>query len=273
METQEEVHGEAPPVEEVSRETKPEISPETAERAKMMGHIPKEEFRGDPEKWVPADKYVERADNIMPILKSQMRDYEQEIGTLRGTVESQRKTTEKLLKMNEKVQKTAYDQAKKDLTTQQVQAVTDGDVEKWQRLEDQKESLPAPDPVPEAPQNPIYDQWVGHNNWITEDKDMALYANSYGPILQEQNPSIAYPDLLEAVEKKVKEVFPHKFENPNRAQPAAVDSSTNRTTPAAENKQTYERLNAEEKAMCNQNVKDGLYKTKEDWVKVYYEEE
>lgn len=273
METQEEVHGEAPPVEEVPRETPPEISPEIVQRAKTMGHIPKEEFRGDPEKWVPADKYVERADNLMPILKSQMRKYESEIGTLKGTVAAQKKTTEKLLKMSETVQKTAYDQAKKDIRAQQTQAVSDGDVEKWQRLEDEKERIPTPEPIVEEPQHPIYDQWAVQNNWINEDKDMALYANSYGPIVQQQNPSMPYEELLKKVESKVREVFPHKFENPNRSQPAAVDGGTNRETPAPDNKQTYASLNAEEKAMCNQNVKDGLYKTKEDWVKVYYEEE
>jgi hypothetical protein len=272
METQEEVHGESPPVTpEVP--AVPEIPSETVERAKTMGHIPKEEFRGDPDKWVPADKYVERADNLMPILKSQMRKYESEIGTLKGTVEAQKKTTEKLLKMSETVQKTAYDQAKRDLTAEQVQAVSDGDVEKWQKLEDQKEKLPTPEPVvAEEPQNPIFDRWAGENTWVNDDKDMALYANSYGPIVQQQNPSMSYEDILKTVETKVREVFPHKFENPNRSQPSPVDGGTNRETPPPDNKQTYTSLNAEEKAMCDQNVKDGLYKKKEDWVKVYYEE-
>jgi hypothetical protein len=269
METQEEVHGEAPPV------VPEQVAPETVQRAKDMGHIPKEEFRGDPEKWVPADKYVERAENLMPILRSQLGKYENKIHSLEGTVEAQKKTTEKLLKMSENVQKTAYDQAKRDLTAKQVKAVSDGDVEKWQQLEDQKEKIPIPEPVvvEEAPKNPVYNEWAGNNTWINDDKDMALYANSYGPILQRDNPSMPYPDILKAVETKVKEVFPHKFENPNRSQPAPVDGGTNRTAPVSNDKQTYSSLDNDAKTMCNQNVKDGLYKTKEAWVKEYYAED
>jgi hypothetical protein len=85
-EAQEEAQGEAP-------EIVPQANPEIAQRAKMMGHIPKEEFRGDPEKWVDADKYVERAENLMPILKSQLGKYENEISSLKATVDGQKKTT------------------------------------------------------------------------------------------------------------------------------------------------------------------------------------
>jgi len=275
METQEEINeevqGEVPPVEDVP----PPISPEVAERAKMMGHIPKEEFRGDPERWVPADKYVERAESLMPILRSQLGKYENEITSLKATVESQKKTTEKMLKMSEKTEKLAFERAKKSLQQQQAQAVADGDVDKWQRLEDEKDKLPPPEKIEAEPipQNPIYDQWAGRNEWINNDPDMSLYANSYGHQLQSQNPNLAYTDILDAVEKKVKEIFPNKFENPNRSQATPVDGGTSRTAPVAEKKQTYNSLSAEEKAVCNQNVSDGLYKSKEDWVKVYFEED
>ena len=130
MEAQEEIQGEVVDIPDVSHETVPEVTQEVKDRARGMGHRSKEEWRGDPEKWVPADKYVERAETLMPIMKSQMGKYENEISSLKATVESQKKTTEKLLKMGETVQQRAFDQAKRELTQQQVQAVTDGDVEK-----------------------------------------------------------------------------------------------------------------------------------------------
>ena len=260
-------------IEEVQEEAapkEPEIPQEIINRAKMMGHIPKEEFRGDPEKWVPADKYAE---NLMPILRSQLGKYETEISSLKSTLEAQRKTTEKILKMSEKSQKIAYEQAKKDIMREQAQAVSDGDVEKWQKLEEKKESLPQPEViVAEEPKNPIYDQWAAQNSWINEpDSDMAIFANSYGPIVQEKYPNISYPELLKKVEEKVKEVFPQKFSNPNRQNQTVVDTGAP-TTPS-KSKKTYNNLPADAKALCDQNVKDGLYKTKEEWVKVYYEEE
>ena len=272
-EIQEEVQGEVPEIEEVPRET--EISQEIIDRARMMGHIPKEEFRGDPEKWVPPDKYVERAENLMPVLKSQLGKYENKISNLEAQIESQKKTTEKLLKMGETVQKRAYEQAKRDLTAQQVQAVSDGDVEKWQRLEDQKESLPQPEVI-EAEQpvsSPVFDQWRSGNEWYLKDEDMTDFANLYGQKMQQQNPNMPYDQILTSVEKKIKETFPTKFENPNREIPSAVDGSTNRQVTEKSNGQSYNDLPADAKAMCNQNVEQGLYKSKEDWVKAYFEEE
>ena len=272
-EIQEEVQGEVPEIEEVPRET--EISQEIIDRARMMGHIPKEEFRGDPEKWVPPDKYVERAENLMPVLKSQLGKYENKISNLEAQIESQKKTTEKLLKMGETVQKRAYEQAKRDLTAQQVQAVADGDVEKWQKLEDQKESLPQPEVI-EAEQpvsSPVFDQWHTGNEWYLKDEDMTDFANLHAQKLTKQNPNMPYEQVLQTVEKKIKETFPTRFANPNREVPSAVDGSTNRQVTPKSNGQSYNDLPADAKAMCNQNVEQGLYKSKEDWVKSYFEEE
>jgi len=273
MEIQEEleVQGEVP---DVPHETK-EISPEIIERARMMGWRPKEEFPGDPSKFTPADKYVERAETLMPVLKSQLGKYEDKISILEATVESQKKTTERLLKMSETVQQRAYEQAKRELTQQQVQAVADGDVEKWQKLEDQKEKLPKPEIIEaEKPvENPIFNQWKTGNEWYLTDKKMTLFANAFAQDYWAQNPNLSYDQVLKVVEKEVKETFPSKFDNPNRNIPSAVDGGTNREITTKQTGKSFNDLPADAKAMCVQNVEQGLYKSKEDWVKAYFEEE
>lgn len=267
METQEEVEVQEPVV---LHETP--IPDEVVQRAKMMGHIPKEEFRGDPSKWVDAKKYVERADNLMPILKSQLGKYEGEIANLRATVESQKKTTEKLLKMGETVQQRAYEQAKRELTKEQAQAVADGDVTKWQQLEDRKESLPKPEPVVVEEVNPVFNQWHTGNEWYLKDEDMTDFANIHAQKLTKQNPTLSYDQVLQRVEEKIKQTFPQKFENPARSQPSVVDGSATREI-VTKKGNTYNDLPADAKEMCNQNVKQGLFKSKEDWVKSYFEED
>jgi len=272
METQEEteVQGEVPAVENVPQET---IDPEIIQRARMMGHIPKDQFKGDPSKWVPEDVYVERADTLMPIMKHTMKKYEGDIASLRATVESQKKTTEKMLKMNETVQQRAYEQAKRELTKEQAQAVADGDVEKWQKLEDQKEGLPKPEPiVVEEPVSPVFNQWKMGNEWYLKDEDMTEYANFYGQNLQSKNPSMPYEDLLIKVEEKIKQIFPQRFENPERSKPSVVDGSATREI-EKKSGNTYNDLPADAKEMCNLNVKQGLFKSKEEWVKSYFEED
>ena len=272
METQEEteVQGEVPAL-----PAEPQISQEVVDRARGMGHRSKDEWRGDPDKWVPADKYVERGETLIPIMKSQMGKYENKITNLEAIVESQKKTTEKLLKMGETVQKRAYEQAKRDLTQQQVQAVSDGNVEEWQKLEDKKDNLPQPEPIEaEAPvASPVFDQWHTGNEWYLKDEDMTDFANLHGQKVQKQNPNMPYDQVLQTVEKKIKETFPAKFENPNRNIPSAVDGGETRQVAAKSNGQSYNDLDADAKAMCNQNVEQGLYKSKEDWTKAYFEEE
>ena len=227
-EIQEEIQGEVPDV--TPEVVEPQISQETIDRARMMGWRPKEEFPGDPERFTPADKYVERAENLMPVLKSQLGKYENKISNLEAQVESQKKTTEKLLKMGETVQKRAYDQAKRELTAKQVQAVSDGNVEEWQKLEDKKDSLPQPEPIEaeEPKSSPEFDAWVVNNDWYHNDKDMNAFSGVLGQRIQDENPNMPYAQILEAVEKKIKETFPAKFENPNREIPSVVDGSTNR---------------------------------------------
>ena len=78
-----------------------------------------------------------------------------------------------------------------------------------------------------------------------------------------------YEQILGEVERKVKEVFPHKFENPNRQAPTSVDTGTPvLTTPK---KQSYESLPDDAKAQCDSLVAQKIL-TKEQYVKDYYEE-
>jgi len=280
IELTEEVKPEAPP------EAPPEIAPEVIERARLMGHIPKEEFKGDPERWVPADKYVERAESLMPILKSQLGKYEEKITTLESTVESQKKTTEKLLKMSEKIGEEAYKQAKKDLTKKQAQAVADGDVDTWQKIEDEKDKLEKPEPIqveetPSSTDTPLFKEWHKENNWYRKigttsgDEDMTMYADTFSYNLKARNPSLTEREIFKIASEKVKEVFPHKFSNPKREEVSPVDTSIPSTQTKPDGK-TYNDLPADAKAQCKILVNDPSIfsiKTNEDFVKSYFEEE
>lgn len=261
-------------LDETPPEAPPEIAPEVVERAKLMGHIPKEEFKGDPERWVPADKYVERAENLMPILRSQLGKYEDKITTLQTTVESQRKTTEKLLKMSEKIGQQSYDQAMADIAKKQLVAVEESDVDTFKSLEEEKGKLTPPEPiVEEAPQdeNPIFNAWKANNEWMDTDPSMALFANAYGAQYKETNPNASYQDILNATTEKVKSEFAHKFENLRRDDPPPVDSGGTGGGQQQSGGKTYNDLPADAKAQCDAWVKDGTVKSKEQYAKDYFE--
>lgn len=259
-----------------------EVDQQIVEKAQRMGWIPPEQFKGSKDNFVPADKFVQRAEEMMPIMKTQLnkydekvQKYESEIMGLKSTLDAQKKTTEKLVKMSKTISERAYEQAKKDLVRQQAQAVSDGDVEKWQALEEQKDKLEKPDPIEmekePVQQNPVFDQWHQGNDWYLKDSDMTIWANGYAQQIQTQSPTMPYDQVLKTVETKAKEVFSHKFENPNRQQAPAVDSG-NGSADVKPNKKTYNSLPADAKAACENVVAQGLM-TKEEYVKEYFSEE
>jgi hypothetical protein len=103
---------------------------------------------------------------------------------------------------------------------------------------------------------------------------MTRYANAYA---QENpaNPGVPYMTWLDNVRAAVEEAFPHKFQNPNRSKPAAVDGGAQRGVPAPGSSKTknYNDLPRDAKMQCDKYVSQGLYKTRDDYVKVFFEED
>ena len=261
-----------------------EVSQEIVDRARSMGWIPKDEFRGDESRWRPADEYVDRAENLMPILKSQLGKYEEKIGkyeseitNLKSSLDSQKKTTEKLVKMSDNIRQQEYERARREITKQQAQAVADGDVETWQTLEDKKEKLEKPEvvamepPAPESQAPPAFHQWHQTNDWYAKDQDLTIFADAFGASLKQQNPNLAYEQVLAQVEAKVKSAFPQKFSNPNRSQPGAVDGGAQRTATTQTNRKSYNNLPADAKAQCDAFIAQGVIPNREQYVKDYYD--
>jgi hypothetical protein len=102
---------------------------------------------------------------------------------------------------------------------------------------------------------------------------MTQHANIIAQELQAENPNMSYEQVLKTVEQEIKDTFPAKFENPARQQPSAVDGGTNREIAPKTGGKSFNDLPADAKEMCKQNVAQGLYKSKEEWVKTYFEEE
>lgn len=57
---------------------------EIEQRAAQLGWKPQEEFRGAPEKWVPASEYLERGERVLPIMKAHTKKLEGDLASLRA---------------------------------------------------------------------------------------------------------------------------------------------------------------------------------------------
>ena len=256
---------------------------EIEERAKIMGWVPKEDFKGDPERWTSAEDYVERADTIMPIMKATMNKYEKTIESQSGELKANKKdiaelreTMRKLATTNQKVSEHAYNKALETIRKEQEQAITDGDGEKFHRLEKDKDDLmnnkPEPvevqSPPPDTATNPEYQAWVADNPWYEDNPKLRKYADSvvYG---KAQMTGKTGRELMDLLVEEVKEMFPEEFENPNRQDAAAVSSGTTQGKTQPE-KTGYSSLPADAKQACDDFVAQGLG-TKKDYIDMFNE--
>ena len=77
----------------------PSPDPQVIERARLQGWIPKEDFKGDEGRWIPADEFVKRADHMMPILKSVNKKLEGKLTEAEKRLQEIQGTMEKMVKV------------------------------------------------------------------------------------------------------------------------------------------------------------------------------
>ena len=270
---------------EDNEEIKEEIveDPSIVERALTMGFIPKDQFKGDPSKWRPASEFVKRADEIMPIMKNQLKKYEDTINVLKTELKTTKDTVSKVLKMSDHASELAYNKAKRELESAQLRAVADGNMEEYIKLKNEEKDLKAPEkvefPAEDTLNNNIpFKEWSTENQWYETDEDARIYADAYGqkhPYTGSHNDPVAYKEWLNSIGSAVKKTFSHKFTNVNRNTPSKVDSSDLRGGDDGQSskKKSYDTLPKDAKSQCMKYIAQGLYKTKEEYVKTYYEDD
>lgn len=246
------------------------------EKAKSMGWIPKEEFKGDPEKHRSAEDFVERGENYVPILKDRVKKLETDLETALKVTKAE---LEKVRKQGYEEAKEKYEAKKAELANEELEAVESQDVEKFKEIQTRKESLKEPEPVVEQQVNPVFSDWNKKNAWYGTDTDLTNEADAQFDTLlkiqQAKDPNKVVPpeSLYSEIEKRVKMLYPEKFENPHRKEPAEVETGTEQPgeksnswsdlPPAA--KSAYERQRRYQK-------EQGREFTKEQYLAIYNEE-
>lgn len=194
----------------------PKLTP-IQEKALEQGWKPKDQFEGDEEEFIDAAEFVRRGE-----LFSKIEHQGKELKAVRNALDA-------LRVHHSRVAENEYNRALKTLQESRKEAIDNGETEKAFEIQDQIDAVKAEKvqianvpPVQEL--NPDFVKWTERNTWYSKDEDMRHVADKYGMKLHEQGKS---PDeVLKAVEAKIKETFPHKFTNPNRDRPNAVENSS-----------------------------------------------
>jgi hypothetical protein len=249
--------------------------------AKPLGWVPKEEYRGDPERWRDAKAFVEYGEQMMPILRDNFKTLKEEYRLTKKEVERLNATLQEFSQYHKQTadreQKKAeakYQAEIKALKQAQAKAVKDGDVESYQNLETKREELEANKPEKPAETSgptPEYTEWIADNHWYIEDEELKTKAELIAKIYIAEHPKAGNKSMFKHITKTIKELYPQKFENPKRNEAAAVgsgDGSNNTGGYIAKINRTYNDLPPDAKKACDMFVADKLL-TREEYVKEY----
>lgn len=225
------------------------------------GHISKEKWveQGrDPDQWRSPEDWKERGEKILPIVKERLDKMTKDFAEVKTDLKASREAFSEFQEFQSTARKAdakrAYQDALRDIQTQQRAAVGDMDTEKYTELEGKKGELyqqyVADTKEPEKKEKPAAkpedkftaeeqergQEFIKSNAWFNTDPVMKAYAQAQSVSLMDPKGNIDYDQLA----KDVKARFPEKFTNPRRDDANLVEGGD--TTKRNQGKKTFEDL-------------------------------
>jgi hypothetical protein len=242
--------------------------------ARHIGWVPEADFKGDKDRWKPAQKFVEDGERILPIVKANERRLREELAKERQSTAERLSRIEKVYQNTLEAQERQYKADMARVIREQRSAVQEGDVEKFETLERERATLKAPEKIELPASEPVDPGAVfkKSNPWYGEDEDLTAYADGVSQAYLAKHPNASLDDNLRYTADKVKAAFPGKFSKPKAAATnghAAVDGGGD--FPGASHSDPLAKLPAEARAQAARDMKQfpGTYKSAADWLKVY----
>lgn len=191
-------------------------------RARELGWVPKDEFRGDPEKWTDAQAYVEYGEQMLPIVKATNKRLKDELAAernertrLAAEVESTKGTVQALQEYHASELKTKLEQQRKKLVGDIAAANREGEHERAAELTadlsrvDAEAAVAAKTPPPpankpagEAPVDPRVKEWQEQNPWYGTDLGRTSIAQGVAAQLVNEKTQLRGRDFLDEVAKR-----------------------------------------------------------------------
>lgn len=183
-----------------------------ASLAREMGWAPKDEFRGDPEEWKPADQFIRDGRDIQRSLSDRLKNIE-------GQTQTFGRIAEQLA--NDRVkERDAYWQQQLD------KAVDEGDHElKREALENLRK------PSEQSGQGPSSEasEWIARNSWFNSDPAASFRAQEITARLASQGKSVS--EQLATAESIIRREFPEHFKQPAKDPPTTQTGQSRKAAP------------------------------------------
>lgn len=205
----------------------------TVKAAKEMGWTPQDQFKGDPAKWVDADEFVNRGEQLLPLLrktnsrlKAELAERDAKIDNLTTEVQNANTAIERLDSHYSEANKRAATQAITNLKDQLKQAREDDDTDKEIELleqiglaqsevrrltEEAEKKTEAKDKKPDKPNgnkgnkddppvDPELKDWQKENEWFGTDAKRTRQFNMLAADLREELSAAGDDDKYSPVE-------------------------------------------------------------------------
>lgn len=168
---------------------------EVEQEARNLGWVPESEFKGPKQKWVEAEKFIDKAQHVLPImaknnkrLQSELLTRDQKIANLEAAVANSEKAIAAMEKHFTAATKAQVAAAKKEVVEQIKVARETGDVDAEVALLEQLDTVKEAEKAATASQGkkddppskkdaveitPDIKEWLSENPWYGTDKKMA----------------------------------------------------------------------------------------------------
>jgi hypothetical protein len=211
----------------------PEVEISDVERrARNVGWVPKDEFRGDPNKHVSAEEFLQRSDSLMPLMRRDNDKLHKRVNDLEGILKETRDAQKELLEFTSKAEQRAYDKAKAELQAKAEAAAANADQAGVRQAMHEMDSLtqpfkPTAPPPPKPNADPVIQDWIAREHWYRTSEALKGYAIEEFGEIERNHPGMTVEDMLAETKKRTMERFPEKFGiNRNRERPASVATPT-----------------------------------------------
>lgn len=167
------------------------VGNDVEQRAREMGWVAQEEFKGDVSRWVDAETFVERGETFLPILQATTKKQKEQLSALerqiQELVEARKKDAENLQALQDLAAEQAklqYNRALETLKAQKKEAVRENDSDAVVEIDEAIAELRAkgaPKNPPKAPaasqpanipvdmQAAYFKEWAEENPWVNVD--------------------------------------------------------------------------------------------------------